>query len=170
TPDSGELRRFLQDRLAAYMVPSVYLILERLPLTPNGKLDRRGLPDPSTARRGEQEYIQPRTRLEVIIAEIWREVLQVDKISAFDNFFDLGGHSLSLLQAHSELSARLGREIAVVDLFRYPTVNALARALTQEPSAPDEGRRDERDRAARKWQAIEERRKVARMRKETGRG
>ncbi|MBW8873679.1 MAG: non-ribosomal peptide synthase/polyketide synthase [Acidobacteria bacterium] len=170
TLDTGELRRFLQDRLAAYMVPSVFLVLERLPLTPNGKLDRRSLPDPRTARRGEQEYVQPRTRLEITIAEIWREVLQVDKVSAFDNFFDLGGHSLSLLQAHSELRERLGREIAVVDLFRYPTVSALARALTQEPPAPDDGRRDGRDRAARKWQAIEERRKVARMRKETGRG
>ncbi|MEP7010529.1 MAG: non-ribosomal peptide synthase/polyketide synthase [Acidobacteriota bacterium] len=157
--DTGELRSFLQDRLAAYMVPSVFLILDRLPMTPNGKLDRRSLPDPLTARRGEQEYVQPRTQVEMTIADIWRKVLEVDKISAFDNFFDLGGHSLLLLQAHSELEKRLRLQIAVVDLFRYPTVNALAKALTQDPGPPDETQLDRRDRATRRWQGIEERKK-----------
>jgi amino acid adenylation domain-containing protein len=163
--DPAELRQFLQERLAVYMVPAVYLLLERLPLTPNGKLDRKQLPDPRGARRGGEEYFQPRTRVESTIAEIWRDLLQLEKVGAFDNFFDLGGHSLLILQVHARLEESLGREIAIVDLFRNPTVTALAKALSvREAPSPEEGTRG-RERAARKWQAIEERKREVRTRK-----
>ncbi len=162
--EPAALRTFLTDRLAAYMVPAAYVVLERLPLTPNGKLDRKALPDPRSARRGSEEHVAPRTELEAAVAEIWRELLQLDRVGAFDNFFDLGGHSLLLLQAHARLEQRLGRDIAIVELFRHPTVDALAKALSGSEAPPREAvLRGGTDRAQRKRQAIEERQRAARL-------
>jgi acyl carrier protein len=119
------------------MMPSAFVWLEKLPLTPNGKVDRRALPDPDWARPAlATTYLAPQTTLEQTIADIWREVLQVEQVGLYDNFFDLGGHSLALIRVHQALQARLGREIAVLDLFKAPTVSLLADSLAQ-PSRPD---------------------------------
>ena len=128
-PAAEELGDFLRSRLPEYMVPSLWMALDRLPLTPNGKIDRRALPAPRAASTAAAEYVAPRTETERAIAEVWREVLGLDRVGRHDKFFALGGHSLLLVRAHGRLAERLGREIAVIDLFRHPDVASLARFL-----------------------------------------
>ena len=98
-PSVSELRSFLKAKLPEYMVPSIFMFLDALPLTPNGKIDRKALPAPdqSSPELGAS-YVAPRTAEEELIAEIWAEVLKVDKVGIHDNFFDLGGHSLKATQ------------------------------------------------------------------------
>jgi acyl carrier protein len=128
-PPAAELRAFLRDRLPEPMVPSIVLAVAALPLTPSGKLDRRALPEPEGVRPDLPGYVEPATALENRIAGIFRDLLRVDRVGRNDNFFDLGGHSLLVVRAHQRLREALGREIPVVDLFRFPTVALLARHL-----------------------------------------
>jgi len=122
------LRARLRERLPEFMLPATLHLLDTLPLTPNGKVDRQAL-----ARlrplRVKADMVLPQTDLERAIAEIWQQVLGVERVGAHENFFDLGGHSLLLLKVQSELNRRLGRELPVVELFQYPTVAALAQHL-----------------------------------------
>ena len=134
-PDVGELRKFLASRLPDPFIPSVFVALDRLPLTPNGKVDRKALlaPEAGAARPPERvEPAAPRSALERAIAEVWRDVLGVEKVGLHDNFFELGGHSLLAAEVHARLGETLGRELSMVDLFRHPTVAALARFLTPQ--------------------------------------
>jgi acyl carrier protein len=153
TPADGGLKAFLRDRLPGYMVPSSLLVLEELPLTPNGKVDRRALPPPPSPRpeRGEG-FEAPRSDAERAIAGIWRDVLRLDRIGVHDNFFDLGGHSMLLVQAHSRLQKRFGTEISIIDMFKYPTVSSLAvyirRGDTERSSLPESGERGRARRAS----------------------
>ena len=130
--DRGELRSFLQEKLPAYMVPSEFVALNSLPLSPNGKVDRGALPAPETMRRKISEgAVSPQTDLEQKIAGIWRRVLCLEQVSINDNFFDLGGDSLQLLDAHAELQKIVSSNITVVDLFEYTTIGALAKYLAK---------------------------------------
>jgi amino acid adenylation domain-containing protein len=138
-PDISELRSFLEHKLPEYMVPPAFVLLDALPLTPSGKVDRNALPAPyRSSPKPEKAYVTPENELEQTIADIWRELLEVEKVSSYDNFFDLGGHSLLMTRVHGRLSQVLGIHISIVDLFRYPTVNALAKYISQEPTAEDE--------------------------------
>ena len=140
-----ELRDFLKERLPEYMLPSAFVLLDALPLNPNGKLDLRALPDPGGARPApEATYMAPRTDLEQQIAAIWQAVLGIEQVGVHDNFFDLGGHSFLLIQAHSRLCETLGQDLSVVELFQYPTISALARHINQEPPAQPAQRPQER--------------------------
>ena len=126
----AELRAFLRRRLPEYMVPAVFVVLPEMPLTPNGKLDRAALPAPPAARPDlGGEYVAPRDEAEQSLAAIWREALGLERVGIHDNFFDLGGHSLLLVQIQARLRERFGRSVGIVELFRYPTVGALARHL-----------------------------------------
>ncbi|MES1243434.1 MAG: amino acid adenylation domain-containing protein [Acidobacteriota bacterium] len=130
-PDVGELRRFLAERLPEPFVPSVFVALDRFPLTPNGKVDRKALPAPGTgAKPAGPADAAPRSELERAIAAAWAEVLQLPSVGLNDNFFDLGGHSLLAAELHARLRDELGAELSMVDLFRHPTVSALARFLS----------------------------------------
>jgi natural product biosynthesis luciferase-like monooxygenase protein/FkbM family methyltransferase len=132
----GALRRFLTARLPEYMVPSVFVTLETLPLTPNGKVNRRALPAPEGTRPNlEMAYVPPQTNLEQVIASIWQEVLQLSAIGIHDNFFEVGGTSLLLVQVHSKLREELNQDVPVVELFRSPTIHALAQSLGRGPGA-----------------------------------
>jgi amino acid adenylation domain-containing protein len=130
-PTASELSSFLKSKLPEYMVPTTFVFLEAFPVTPNGKVDRKKLPVPqcqdSTARAA---YVMPRTEVEQRVAEVWREVLRVGTVGVDDNFFDLGGHSLLLLQVQSRLQYDFECEVPVVVLFQYPTVRLLANYLT----------------------------------------
>ncbi|HET8844749.1 MAG TPA: phosphopantetheine-binding protein, partial [Ktedonobacteraceae bacterium] len=130
----AELRSYVQTKLPAYMHPSGYVFLETLPLTSNGKVNYDALPLAGGALRNESKapYVSPQTEMERILVEIWREVLQVDGIGIHDNFFEMGGHSLLMVQIYSRLCETVWKEITMVDLFKYPTVNALAQYLSQE--------------------------------------
>jgi acyl carrier protein len=140
-PSAADLRGHLKAALPAYMVPSAFVLLPRMLLTPNGKIDRRALLALATAPpESDTAYRAPQTRAEVVIAGILREVLGVERVSAEDNFFDLGGNSLLLVQVQSRLQAAFEREVAVLDLFSHPTVGTLARHLapSAEPAAADD--------------------------------
>jgi hypothetical protein len=130
-----ELRAGLELRLPEYMRPQAVVKVEQLPLTPNGKIDRKALPPPEgwSIDQG-MEFVAPRTELEQQIAGIWREVLDVEKVGLHDNFFDLGGHSIRMIEASGKLKLALNREMSVVDMFRHPTVSAMAEFLTAQPS------------------------------------
>ncbi|HWN42523.1 MAG TPA: amino acid adenylation domain-containing protein [Thermoanaerobaculia bacterium] len=137
TAPSGELRRHLRASLPEYMVPSAFVVLPKLPLLPNGKVDRKSLPAPETERPElAATFIAPKSRLEGVISEAWRSVLGIERVGVHDNFFDLGGHSLLMAQVHHKLRESLpddlGSRLAMVELFQYPTVAALARHLRPE--------------------------------------
>ncbi|MEU4503562.1 amino acid adenylation domain-containing protein [Streptomyces sp. NPDC024089] len=122
----GRLRRELPD----FMVPSVFVALERLPLTPNGKVDRRELPAPEP-RASEAGGPAPRTPVERAIAAAWSQVLGIEVTGVDDNFFELGGHSLLATQVTSRLRDALGVEVPVRELFAAPTVVGLAAAVAE---------------------------------------
>ena len=130
------LRTYLLERLPDYMVPAAFVFLDRLPVTPNGKVDREALPAPEGERQLENPCVAPTTELEHQLAEIWREVLAVNSVGVRDNFFDLGGHSLLLLQVQNRLSEQLGFPVPAVELFQYPTIESLARHFTGEHEEP----------------------------------
>ena len=127
-PPASELRSWLRQKLPEFMVPSIFVPLERLPLTPNGKVDRLMLPPPNAqALRSIQEFAAPRTEIEELIAQIWRDVLGIERVGVFDNFFDLGGHSLLAARIAARLRAKLQVDLALRKLFELPTVAGLAR-------------------------------------------
>ena len=121
------LRHALAERLPEVMVPGVWVFLDTLPTTANGKLDRRALPEPTLA--GSRDWVAPASANERRVAEIWGEVLGRSRVGARDNFFDLGGHSLALVEVAQKLHARLGVELPVLELFQAPTVAGLAQRL-----------------------------------------
>ena len=133
----ADLRNYLKQRLAEYMVPSGFVVLDTLPRTPNGKVDRRALPEGDGARADDGAvYIAPRSSMERTIAGIWQELLKVEKVGMTDNFFGLGGHSLLLVNAQSKVTEALRVKISMVEMFKYPTVSALAEFLSQQHTAP----------------------------------
>ena len=127
------LREWLRDRLPEYMLPAAWVALGAMPLTAHGKVDRAALPAPESGRPTDADYVAPAGGLENEIAAIWRDVLQLERIGTRDSFFDVGGHSLLLMQVHARLTTQLQREIPIVDLFKYPTIEALARHLAPAP-------------------------------------
>ncbi|UZW63316.1 amino acid adenylation domain-containing protein [Lysobacter enzymogenes] len=134
----GDLRDFLKQRLQDYLLPAVLVPLERLPLTPSGKIDRLALPVPDPGRtQARTAATAPRTGLERDIAQIWGEVLGLPAVGVDDNFFELGGQSLSIVRVQGLLKERLGIGLSVAELFKYPTIAALAasRADATEASA-----------------------------------
>jgi natural product biosynthesis luciferase-like monooxygenase protein len=129
-PASGAVREHLRKRLPEYMVPTVYMTLSELPLTPNAKIDRKALPAVEYVEAERvNPFVSPASELERAITVIWQEMLNVPSISIRDNFFDLGGHSLLAVQVHGRLRRDLGRDLALTDLFRFPTVQSLAAHL-----------------------------------------
>jgi len=125
--DITELRNFLRQKLPDYMVPSLFVELEALPSTPNGKIDRNVLPPPDGERpRLDKGFVEPRTEVEEVVAQIWREVLKLDKIGIQDNFFDRGGHSLLATRVVARLRISFKIDIALRKLFELPTVAGLA--------------------------------------------
>jgi acyl carrier protein len=129
-PSVNELRSYLKERLPEYMVPSVFVTLEALPLTPNGKVDRQALPVPEDLRTQlDTEFVAPRGTLEEQLAEIWGQVLGVERVGAHDNFFELGGHSLLATRVVSRVREIIGVELPLLSLFEEPTVVGLAERI-----------------------------------------
>jgi len=133
-PSKSELRRFLKEQLPEYMVPSDFVVLPALPLLPNGKVDRQALPIPEGLRPESEAAYVPGTEVEQTIAAVWQEVLHVCQVGIHENFFDLGGHSLLMAQVHNKLQDLLDRDIATIDLFKYPTISSLAKYLSPKPN------------------------------------
>jgi amino acid adenylation domain-containing protein len=124
------LREYLESRLPRYMVPSAFVMLEALPLTPNGKVNLNALPDPVWYRsQAASSYEAPRTQAETDLAEIWGELLGVDRVGIRDDFFELGGHSLLATQVVSRVRETMGVDLPVAELFTSSTVAALAEEI-----------------------------------------
>ena len=129
---ANELREFLRIRLPEHMIPYAYIELAALPLTVNGKIDRAVLPPPTVAPPAECEHASD--RMEQLIVGLWCETLGTAPIGLSDNFFDLGGNSLSLATVQTKLRAMLQIEIPITDLFEFPTVRSLAHRLGNHSS------------------------------------
>ncbi|MBR8837984.1 MAG: amino acid adenylation domain-containing protein [Stigonema ocellatum SAG 48.90 = DSM 106950] len=148
-----QVREFIQQKLPNYMVPQAFVLLNALPLTPNGKVDRRALPTPDTASRNlSTGFVSPRTPIEAKMAQIWGEVLGLERIGIKDNFFDLGGHSLLATQVISRSRDIFSVELSLQSLLEYPTIANLAQiievlavvqdgqlAITETPEDYEEG-------------------------------
>ncbi|WP_163510265.1 MupA/Atu3671 family FMN-dependent luciferase-like monooxygenase [Fodinicola acaciae] len=125
--EPDELRTHLTAFLPAAMVPSRYVRLDQLPRTPNGKLDRGALPDRKQVARTSP--VEPESERERLVAAVWCDVLGVDHVGGADSFFDIGGNSLLAVRVRARLVEQHGLAVSLVDIFRYPTVRALAAAL-----------------------------------------
>ena len=126
-PLASELRSFLSQKLPEYMIPWAFVVLEALPLTRNGKIDRSKLPLPDAARAEiNQEIVEPRSEIEELVAQIWRELLKCEPIGVYDNFFDLGGHSLLATRVVARLRSNFQVDFPLRTLFELPTIAGLA--------------------------------------------
>jgi amino acid adenylation domain-containing protein len=131
----SELRNFLKQKVPDYMIPSAFVFLNVLPLTPNGKVDRNALRSPDNARPDLKEmYVEPRTHVEELLAQIWEEVLKIEAVGIHDNFFELGGHSLLAIQIISRVREAVDKDLRLLALFEAPTVAGLARTIEKTMS------------------------------------
>ncbi|ASS75351.1 hypothetical protein CIG75_10345 [Tumebacillus algifaecis] len=135
--ESGELRRFLKQRLPDYMVPSAFVSLTQLPLTPSGKVDRKALPQPADFVSAERAYVAPRTETETMLTQLWSSVLRVDRIGMHDNFFELGGHSLLATQAVALMQEKMRIDLPLRALFEHPTVAEFAAWIEERTATGD---------------------------------
>jgi len=133
--DEG-FKSWLRAALPDFMVPSAYVRMEDLPLTPNGKIDRKSLPPPPVLHVELSGEIAPKSDTEAMIAAIWQRALGVGTVGTRVNFFDIGGHSLLVMQVLNELREKVTKPVRMTDLFKYTTIEALARYLSDE-QAPD---------------------------------
>lgn len=163
--DSGvatdRLRDWAATRLPEHMVPAHFVTVDEFPLTPNRKVDRKALPAPSqtTLRERTEVFVAPENDVERTIAEVWARVLGVPQVGAKDNFFALGGHSLLAVQAHREIRQVLGStKLSITDIFRFPTLEALARHLDDRPANAETAVKETAERAQMRMDAMSRRR------------
>ncbi|SHL03865.1 non-ribosomal peptide synthetase [Flavobacterium chilense] len=140
--DKTDLRSYLQSKLPDYMLPGYFLELDKMPLTPNGKIDRKALPGISGEDLIRREYVAPATAIEIGLAKIWEEVLNIEKVGTTDNFFELGGHSLVVVQVINKTFKELGKSISFKDFFNNPTIQGLSKKVVESnylaiPQAPE---------------------------------
>ena len=126
----SELREYLSMELPDYMIPSFFVRLEKIPLTPNGKVDRKALEVLGKRLAQGTVYVPPRNEAESKMVDIWKEVLQLEKVGIHDNYFDLGGTSFEIIRINSKLKEIFQMDIPVVTMFRYPTVRSLTQYLS----------------------------------------
>ncbi|MEH1920952.1 amino acid adenylation domain-containing protein [Nostoc sp.] len=143
--DTSELLCYLKQKLPEYMLPSAFVkLLDALPLTPSGKTDRRALPAPLSreTRNVSTDLMPPRTATEEVLAGIWSDVLGLEQVGIYDNFFALGGHSLSAMQVISRLRETFKVELPISCLFDYPTVAKLDQQISEsrQKEAGEQGR------------------------------
>jgi aryl carrier-like protein len=151
--DAEAARSTLRASLPEYMIPNLFMPVDSLPLTPNGKIDRKLLPKPDSEAASVQKagpdtsavlMTQPQQR----VAAVWREVLRRQHVGLYNNFFDLGGHSLLLVKLQAALKREFGRDLALVELFQRTTVAAQAERLSA-PTVDSEALKRAQARAAR---------------------
>lgn len=126
--DGTALRAFLKDKLRDFMIPTRFVFLDELPMLSNGKVNRRALPEPGgqIERTGTGPIIAPRTPVEKVLAQIWAEVMSVKQVGITDNFFDLGGHSLTATRIVARIIQHFQLNIPLRLLFESPTIAAMA--------------------------------------------
>jgi AMP-binding enzyme C-terminal domain/AMP-binding enzyme/Phosphopantetheine attachment site len=138
-PSVSELRERLGASLPEYMVPSAFVVLPALPLTQNGKVDRRALPAPGPDRPDlAARFVAPEGNLESVLAEMWGEVLGLDRVGVEDSFFELGGNSLLAMQLFGRVGEAFQRDLPLATLYEDPTVRGQARTLAAREARPGE--------------------------------
>lgn len=132
-PDSvAQLREYLKGRTPGYMVPDILIPLDSLPLTTNGKIDRARLSEPAKTKGAtDNSFVAPRTELEQELADLWVELLKVERVGIHDNFFDLGGHSLLATRLIFQLREHFNVDLPLRALFEAPTIAGLAPVIVQ---------------------------------------
>lgn len=131
-PTANQMRDFLNEHLPEYMIPSIFVLLDSLPLTANGKIDRRALPAPDESSTSAlDEFVAPDGLLENKLAEIWSEILKIERIGIYDNFFHLGGHSLMAIQVIHRINQAFKANLSVRNLFEEPTIAGLALTIEE---------------------------------------
>jgi amino acid adenylation domain-containing protein len=129
----SEIKTFLSQQLPESLIPSVVVMMDALPLTIGGKVDRRALPAPErSATPREESYVAPRNPIEQELAQIWAELLRLERVGVEDNFFEIGGHSLLATQIASRVRQSFHVELPLRELFSSPTIAALARLVTAQ--------------------------------------
>jgi amino acid adenylation domain-containing protein len=137
TPSGRELREYVADRLPEYLRPATYVLLDALPQTVTGKVDDVALPTPAGHNRpADVPYVPPATDLQRQLAEVWQEVLHVDRVGLTDRFLDLGGHSLLAVRLTARIGEVLGLDVPVDALFANPTVATLAEGRWARGTGP----------------------------------
>ena len=159
--EPSELRAAIENFLPAHMLPSSFLMLESLPLNANGKVDRSLLPAPASNEPAPGGS-SPMSSIEVTISSVWSRVLGVEQVNPTDNFFDLGGDSILLVQVHAELQEALGRVFSVTDLFQYCSIRSLAKFLEGQIKPRFAGD-DIADRISKRQRAMAQQRRVRRL-------
>jgi amino acid adenylation domain-containing protein len=161
-----QLRQHLRETLPEQMVPSAFLVVSRLPLLPNGKIDRHALPEPDSGF-SNQGVTAPQScgPTEERIRRVWQEALRVERVGIHDNFFDLGGHSLLLAAVQNKLAREFHREIKSVDVYRHPTISALAKCL-DDVEAEQRPLKQAQERARKQREMLQRRRTSVTMRPE----
>jgi amino acid adenylation domain-containing protein len=153
-PTASELRSFLKEKLTEYMIPSAFIMLESLPLTPNGKVDRKVLATLEQVQsETESTFIPPRTPVEEILAEIWAEILGLEKVGVNHNFFELGGHSLLATQVISRIHDSFQIQLPLRTLFENQTIADLAMSIFEQIA--DETEDEEMDRILAELEELE---------------
>jgi amino acid adenylation domain-containing protein/non-ribosomal peptide synthase protein (TIGR01720 family) len=130
--DKRVLQDYLQKRLPEYMVPGLWVALQQLPVTSNGKINKKALPDPEIGESSQQEYVAPRNETERVLADIWQELMGVERIGIYDNFFERGGHSLLAMRVISAIRKRLMVSVPVHMLFRFTSISDLSKYIELE--------------------------------------
>jgi thioesterase domain-containing protein/acyl carrier protein len=131
---TNQLRKFLFPKLPEYMVPYAFITIDTLPLTSNGKVDRKALPAPDGEISREQEYVAPRTEIELQLAQIWSSVINITPVGVKDNFFELGGHSLLAVRLMSQIQQQFQSNLPLATLFQSPTIEQLAVVVGSDSS------------------------------------
>lgn len=136
-PDA-ELKAHVRGALPDFMVPSHFVTMQSFPLTPNAKVDRKALPRPEDAQKVQEqvaEFVAPANDLQKQLSDAFKRILGVERVGAFDNFFNLGGHSLLAVQLHRDLKKSLAPNLTITDVYRFPTVAGLAGHLQDRDQA-----------------------------------
>ncbi len=165
--DTGKLRTFLKERIPEYMVPAAFVKMFSIPMTSNGKVDRKLLPAPISQKRNEGiECIELQTELEKQIANIWKTVLDIEYVGLENNFFDLGGNSMLIVEAHLRMQNEIFQDIEIIDLFRFTTIKSLADFIKTRRNSNTKNKLEDRARFrknARLKRNIEKNEKVANL-------
>jgi acyl carrier protein len=141
---TADLRNWLKTALPAFMIPEYFVSLEMLPVTSNGKVDRKALPNPDLLGMASgAEYVAPRNETEEKLVAIWSTLLNRDDIGINDNFFDMGGNSIKIIQLSKQINQELGTGISIADLFQYTNIKDLVDHLNQEKAAEEVFDKDE---------------------------
>jgi amino acid adenylation domain-containing protein len=154
-PSVISLRNFLREKLPDYMIPAVFVLLDALPLTPNGKVDRRSLPPPDPIRPElGNPFVAPRSPIEEALANIWSQVLGLERVGVHDNFFVLGGHSLLATQVISRVRDAYRIELSLRSFFEAPTVAGLAEKIHKAKERDAEGQAPKISRVSRQVRRV----------------